>query len=135
MTTNPIIPPPGIERRVGWHTPNDCFKVINVQTAMDGVNARLDEGHIRMCAIEAGLASANDCVSRGEHVHARLETKVDSVGADAAELLEIIKNAKGFFRVVGKISGWLRTFLLWTLPLATAVLSFWYVISNQPPHK
>ena len=143
------------ERRVGWHTPHDCFKMLDVQAAMEGVTVRLDSGAVRMASMEAdiednsavirdgaktharleeGITAAMVAIEKLGTTHGRLESKLDTNNKTTDELLEIIQASKGFFRVVGKIGNLLRTAILWTLPLATVVLSFWYAISGQQ-HK
>lgn len=93
------------ERRADWHTPADCFRLLDVQKAMDQVNDRLDKGQERMDSIEAMLAQ---------------NTSVTT------EIKDILDTAKGFFKVTGKIG----TFIKWALGIATAVLAFWFTLKS-----
>ena len=69
------------------------------------VDQRLDEGDCRMTRIEADLKTTKDGV---------------------AELLEILQNARGFFRSLGYIA----TAIKWTAGLAAPLIGLWYVIKD-----
>ena len=74
------------------------------------VDQRLDEGDCRMTRIEADLKTTKDGVE---------------------ELLEILRNAKGFFKVAnsfGKV-------LAWGLSIAAPAYALWYSITGGGPHK
>lgn len=87
----------------------------------DYVNQRLADGTARMGRIEA--------------TQVRVEAKQDANNADTAEMLEIIRMGKGFFRGVAACGKWFRKVIMWTLPLATAILAFWYTLTGHGPTK
>lgn len=119
-----------VERRADWHTPQDCHKLLDVQTSMKQINERLDKGQARMDSIEKSIADGH-AVSAADR--GRLEAKLDLNSVATNELLEIIQSGKGFFRWVGKVGDWTRSVILWTLPVATAILAFWYVLTGHQP--
>jgi len=128
------------ERREGWHTPVDCYKLLATQEMvaglhdeMAGVNKRLDDGHARMCAIEASVDAVTRTIDAGVIAHARLEKKLDANNRATDELLEIISMGKGFFKWTGRIANFLRQAILWLLPVVTAILAFWYLVTGQHP--
>jgi len=98
------------ERREGWHTPNDCFKLLDVQKTMDSIFGELADGKARM-----------DCI----------EGKLDINNKATAELLEIIQTGKGFFRAVGWLGKWLRRIVMWLGPPTSILIGIWYAI--KPP--
>jgi hypothetical protein len=120
------------ERRADWHTPSDCYKMLDIQTAMDGVNKRLDDGSARMAKIESTL-DANHQTARASRK--RVEDKLDANNEATQELLAIINMGKGFFRVIAWIGKWLRRIVLWTLPVLTAIIAFWYTLTGHIPPK
>ena len=69
------------------------------------VDQRLDEGDCRMTRIEADLKTTKDGVE---------------------ELLEILQNARGFFRSLGYIA----TAIKWSAGLAAPVIGLWYAIKE-----
>lgn len=141
------------ERRADWHTPADCYKLLDAQNAMEGINKRLDDGSARMGRIEDKIAenheNANTDRKRLEssvadikavqasivEASARQEAKQDANNADTAELLEIVRMGRGFFRGVAAVGKWFRKIVLWVLPLATAIIAFWYTITGHGPGK
>ncbi len=100
---------------------------------MAGVNKRLDDGHARMCAIEASVDAVTRTIDAGVIAHARLEKKLDANNRATDELLEIISMGKGFFKWTGRIANFLRQAILWLLPVVTAILAFWYLVTGQHP--
>jgi hypothetical protein len=139
MSATPIIPEQREgERRREWHTPQDCYKLLatqemvaGLQDSVTGINKRLDDGHARMCKIEDTIfANHLDAVAGRKHMETLLQKNTDVTD----EIREILEGSKSFFRAVAKVGSWTRTVVLWVLPLATAVLSFWYVITGQS-HK
>ena len=102
--------------------------VAGLHDEMSGVNKRLDQGHARMCKIEDSI-SANHQASMADRE--RLEQKVDASNASIDELLEIIRMGKGFFKWSARIANFLRQAILWLLPVVTAVLAFWYLITGH----
>jgi hypothetical protein len=116
--TNPV-PFEGPERRSDWHTPADCFKLLDVQQ-------RLDDGSGRMKRIEDSIESLKDA-------HARIEIKLDAntrsteMSSEAtAEILEIISTAKGFFKGASAIGAVFK----WALGIATALVAFWAALKS-----
>lgn len=47
------------ERRKDWHTPEDCFKLLDVQSMVDKIFARLDDDKKRMDSIFGHIEEAN----------------------------------------------------------------------------
>lgn len=123
--TNPV-PYEGAERRIDWHTPADCFKLLDVQQ-------RLDDSSGRMKRIETSIEDLKANHERLAESTARLEknldanTKATTASAEAtAEILEIISTAKGFFRgtkIVGAV-------IKWALGIATAITAFWVALKS-----
>jgi hypothetical protein len=116
--TNPV-PFTGPEQRKDWHTPADCFKLLDVQQ-------RLDDGSGRMKRIEDSIESLKDA-------HARIEIKLDAntrsteMSSEAtAEILEIISTAKGFFKGASAIGAVFK----WLAGIATAGLALWFTIKG-----
>lgn len=116
MTTDstPIVPEERRqhERRADWHTPETCFKLLDVQTTMDSIFTHLAEGKARM-----------DCI----------EGKLDANNKATDELLEIIQMGKGFFRAVGWIGKWIRRVIMWIVPPVVAIIGLWQMIFNKQP--
>lgn len=139
MDTIPIIDRREGERRKDWHTPDDCAKLLGVQLEIAGITQRLDKGDTRMAGIERTIAEGAK-VSAEErslikqmlydnHQHVLKEM------ADSAEKmkkpLEIIESAEGFFNGVVATGKWTRRIIMWVLPAATAVLSFFYAVQQS----
>lgn len=99
------------ERREGWHTPETCFKLLDVRQTMDSIFGQLAAGGKRM-----------NCI----------ESKLDENTKATNELLEIIQMGKGFFRTLGFIGKWARRVILWVAPVVTAVVSLWYTVTQKP---
>jgi hypothetical protein len=132
----------GEERRDDWHSPADCVRLIEVEE-------RFKEGTERMQRIESTVSDGTERMQRIEtsvdvlmanqtaiiETHKRQEAKQDANDAATAELLEIIRMGKGFFRGVAFLGRWFRKIALWVLPLATAILSFWWAITGHNPPK
>lgn len=116
MTTDstPIVPEERRqhERRADWHTPETCFKLLDVQTTMDSIFTHLAEGKARM-----------DCI----------EGKLDANNKATDELLEIVQMGKGFFRAVGWIGKWIRRVIMWVVPPVVAIIGLWQMIFNKQP--
>lgn len=121
-----------LERREGWHTPEDCQKLLGTQHAMDEINKRLDTGTLRMERMEATIEANH---KTAKEARTRLEDKLDANSAATNELLEIIKMGKGFFRGLAWTGKWLRRILMWVLPLATVIMTFWYQLTGHGPTK
>jgi hypothetical protein len=100
------------ERRADWHTPETCFKLLDVQTTMDSIFTHLAEGKARM-----------DCI----------EGKLDANNKATDELLEIIQMGKGFFRAVGWIGKWIRRVIMWVVPPIVAIIGLWQALTSKHP--
>lgn len=94
------------KRRASDHGPGDCpggcEEILSVEQ-------RLQAGDERMDRIEADVKETRDGVT---------------------ELLDILHNAKGFFKSLGYIA----TALKWTAGLAAPLIGLWYVI-KEGVHK
>lgn len=113
----PIIEQRQGERRADWHTPEDCFKLLDVQAAMDTINKRLDEGQRRMDKIEDTIfANHLESMTERKHQNKLLEENT----AVTKEIKELISAGKGFRKVV-----------MWTVPMATVLVSFYYAMTGQ----
>ena len=111
------LPYTGPEQRADWHTPADCFKLIDVQQ-------RLQDGSGRMERIEASI---EELKAGQEAMKVKLDENSKATADSAegiAEVLAIISTAKGFFRGVGVIGSVIK----WVLGLATAALAFWFTL-------
>ena len=100
----------GEERRADWHTPTDCFKLIDVQQ-------RLDDGSGRMTRIEASIKT--------------LDAKVCKNNDDTSEILDILKAAKGFFKVVNAVGQVLK----WVTAVCGPIIAIWFSLHGTPPPK
>lgn len=104
---------------------NSAFHdVVNIQV-------RLEEGDRRMTRIEESIEDQRVRGDRIEHNIKGIRTSLNANNENTAELLEIIRSAKGLFRLIGRISSGLRRAILWAFPLITAILSLWYVITDH----
>ncbi len=92
-------------------------RVSTIHDRMTRFEARLDEGNLRMGHIETSLNSNS----------ATLATN----SSDTSEILEILRDGKGFFKIAGRVGDVFK----WTLGLVTAALIFWYAIKDWPTHK
>lgn len=137
------------ERRADWHTPNGCFKLLDVQTTMDRIFARLQEGDARMDAIVKGLEDADvrmGCLEdnvTGNHrivsadikaLEAMMEANkkaLDENTAKTHDIYEIVEMGRGFFKGVAFIGKWLRRIVMFVVPPIAAVIGLWQSI--RPP--
>ena len=122
---NPL-PYNGPEQRADWHTPADCFKLLDVQQ-------RLQDGSGRMERIEASIEELKAGQEAMKEVHLRFEKKLDEnskATTDSAtaidEVLSIVSTAKGFFRGMGVVG----TVIKWVLGIATAIAAFWLTLKT-----
>lgn len=93
----------GPEKRKDWHTPQDCFRLLETQ-------ARLDQGSERMKRIEDSITEVKATQTKMVEAHTRFETKLDGNSNATTEILDIISTAKGFFKgtqVIGSVVKWL----------------------------
>lgn len=112
----------------GWHTPETRFRLLDVQSAMNGVNARLDAQQLRMEGIDDRI-QANHLASQDDRK--RLEDKLDSNSSLTSELLEIVKAGKGFFKVIG----WIMTAIKWAAAIAIPIVGLIAVLKSGAPIK
>lgn len=117
------------ERRKGWHTPDDCPKVNEFQTAMDSIYEHLKEGSVRMEAMEKAIFENNRIATENLE---RLEKKQDVNQAATDSIAEILEMGEGFFRGVRFVGKWLRKIIMWVIPPVIAIIGFWESIK---PHK
>lgn len=84
--------------------------------AIDDIELRLRQGHERMDSIEAESRERTS----------RMELKLDANCADTAEVLDILRLGKSFFRLAGYVGG----FLKWSTAIAAPVLALWYTFKG-----
>lgn len=112
---------PIIDRRsFDGHTPETCFKLIDVQRIVDDVKQELVAGAVRMTAIEASIASLVSIIENNAAAHDRVETKLNANNQATDEMLDIIQSGKGFFKTMR----FLGQIVKWTLGIATAIFAF-----------
>jgi hypothetical protein len=93
-----------------------------------GINVRLDKGQARMDSIEKSIGdNHNETILHRKHLEDLLQKNTTVTD----EIREILEGGKSFFRAIAKVGSWTRTVILWFLPVITAVLSFWYVITDK----
>ena len=102
------------------HTPETCFKLIDLQRSIDGINAQLTNGNVRMNLLEANLQNITGIIESGAAAHARVEAELKANNEATYEMRDIIQSGKGFFRTVGVLG----KALTWILGIATALLAF-----------
>lgn len=133
-------------RRRTDHTPLDCYKLLATQEmvaglhdSVTGVNERLDQGHERMCNIEASIEANNIVATKGLE---RLEKKQDANNAATEEILEIVASLKGFGKMVSRVGSFLvkwgrrvLTFVGWIAGILAPVAVLYYTIKDGISHK
>ena len=138
------------ERRADWHTPNDCFKLLDVQSTMDRIFARLQEGDARMDAIVKSLDDADvrmGCLEdnvAGNHrivsadikaLEAMMEANkkaLDENTAKTHDIYEIVEMGRGFFKGIAFTGKWLRRIVMWVVPPVAAIVGLWQSFTNKP---
>jgi len=137
------------ERRKDWHTPETCFKLLDVQTTMDRIFARLKDGDARMDSIFSQLEDTQTTIGcmqdniAGNHrvvsddIKA-LETAIgehrkalDENTAKTDRIFEIVEMGEGFFKGVKATGKWVRRLIMWVVPPITAVVTLWYTLTNH----
>lgn len=130
------------ERRKDWHTPEDCFKLLDVQKAMDCIFARLQEGNDRMDSI-FGHLEQNDirmgCLEDNVAWNHRIvcddirdlkkDLDVNTAKTDAS--YEILEMGRGFFRGIAFTGKWARRIVMWVVPPVVAIIGLWHAISDR----
>lgn len=143
------IPPIVPERRKDWHTPEDCFKLLDVQKAMDSIFARLKEGNDRMDSI-FGHLEQNDirmgCMEdniAGNHrvlcddikeLQAMQEENRKALAENTAKTdatYEILEMGRGFFKGIAFTGKWLRRIVMWVVPPVVAIIGLWHAITDR----
>lgn len=136
------IPPVVPERRQNWHTPDGCFKLLDVQAAMDRILHRLKEGDDRMDSI-FGHLEANDvrmgCME--DHIAGNhrvvcddmkdLKTELKENSQKTDRIFEIVEMGEGLFKGVKFTGKLVRRIIMWFGPPVSVILGIWYVI--RPP--
>ena len=69
-------------------------------------------------------------LSGGDERMDRIEKKLDDNCSDTAEVLDILRLGKSFFR----LAGYFGSFVKWASAIGAAVLAFWYAIKNGGKH-
>lgn len=118
-----------IERRRDWHTPYDCFKLLDVQKTMDSIFKQLEDGDARMGCIEDNLAGNHRITS--DDIKS-LEKALAENTAKTNDIYEILEMGRGFFRAVAWIGKWARMIVMWVIPPVVAIIAFFDSIK---PHK
>ena len=94
------------------------------------IQTRLANGDARMSRIESSILENHiGAVTDRQRMEEMLQENTNVTN----EIREIIEGGKSFFKWVGRAASLGRKVILWILPVVTAVLSFWYVITGQ--HK
>lgn len=126
--TPPITP----ERRKDWHTPDDCHKLLDVQTAMDKIFARFKEVDERMDSIFGHLIENRD---RIDCIEGKIDINNKALAENTAktdQTYEIVEMGRGLFEVVAFVGKWFRRIVIWVASVVTAIYSIWYAINNRP---
>lgn len=132
MTTDTI--PIAEDRRQGerrsdiGHTPETCFKLLDVQKTMDSIFKQLEDGDTRMGCMEDNIAGNHRVVC--EEIR-DLKASLSENTEQTKEIFEIIQMGKGFFRTVGWIGKWIRRIVMWVVPPVVAIIGLWQ--SVRPP--
>lgn len=134
----PVVETKTEERREGWHTPNDCFKLLDVQKAMDSIFARLKEGNDRMDSI-FGYLDQNDvrmgCMEdnikelRAMQAENRQALAENTAKTDAT--YELLLMGRGLFKGIAFVGKWTRRIVMCLGPPISVILGIWYMI--KPP--
>lgn len=127
---------------IGWHTPESCPKILDLQEALSGVHRRLDAGHTRMQKIEAELEEISKTVDIGAVIRAKLVvdvaangealTRVEhSLASNSRETTEILSNMQAI-NGFSKVSSWIFKALQLLFATAAAIVGFYVAWSNLP---
>lgn len=138
------------ERRADWHTPNDCFKLLDVQSTMDRIFARLQEGDERMNSIFSQLEDTQTTIGcmqdniAGNHRIVSEDIKsleltmsdhrkaLDENTAKTHDIYEILEMGRGFFKGIAFTGKWLRRIVMCVVPPITAVVGLWQLFTRKP---
>lgn len=137
------------ERRADWHTPETCFKLLDVQETMNRIFARLKEGDARMDSIFSQLEDTQTTIGcmqdniAGDHrvvsddikaLEAMMEANkkaLDENTAKTHDIYEIVEMGRGFFKGIAFTGKWLRRIVMFVVPPIAAVIGLWQLI--RPP--
>ena len=137
------------ERRADWHTPETCFKLLDVQETMNRIFARLKEGDARMDSIFSQLEDTqttigcmqdniagnhrivSDDIKALEATMSEHRKALDDNTAKTDRIFEIVEMGEGFFKGVRFAGKWLRKTIMWVVPPVTAVVTLWYTLTNH----
>lgn len=124
------------ERRSDWHTPETCFKLLDVQNTMDSIFKKLDDGDVRMGCMEDNIAGNHRIVCQDiksiEALLAEHKKELTENTTKTNEIFEIVQMGKGVFKFFFVSGKWLRRIILFFAPVVTALISLWYAITNRP---
>jgi len=121
---------PLVERRKDWHTPNDCFKLLDVQKAMDSIFKKLEDGDIRMGCMEDNIAGNHRVVCDDIR---ELKAALYENSAQTREIFEIIEMGKGVFKFFFVTGKWLRRIIMWVVPPVAAIIGLWQALTSKHP--
>lgn len=116
------------ERRVDWHTPNDCFKLLDVQKTMDSIFGELADGRARMDCIERKLEANHRAATDGLN---RLASSQEENTEKTDRIFEIVLMGEGLFKTTKFIGKWIRKAVMWVVPPIAAVIGLWQMLFNK----
>lgn len=132
------------ERRADWHTPETCFKLLDVQSTMDRIFERFKEGDVRMDSIVEGLEDSKitigcmqDNIAGNHRVVCddirELKAALYENSAQTREIFEIIEMGKGVFKFFFVTGKWLRRIIMWVVPPVAAIIGLWQALTSKHP--
>ena len=101
-------------------------KVCQSRREIEVLNRRIDESHDQITSFETRLYEGNKRMSRIEASLANTAGKLDTNSADTAEILEIMREGKAFFRFAHRTGELLK----WVAVLGTAIAGFYYALKG-----
>lgn len=101
-------------------------KVCQSRREIEVLNRRIDEGHDQLTRFEARLGEGNDRMSRIEFSIATNAHKLDTNSADTAEILEIMRDGKAFFRFARRVGELLK----WVAVVGAPIVAFYYALKG-----
>ena len=109
----------------------DDIKVIEGEVCksrreIEVLNRRIDEGHDQITSFETRLDEGNKRMSRIEASLANNAGKLDTNSADTAEILEIMRDGKAFFRFAHRTGELIK----WVAAIGVAVVGFYYALKG-----
>lgn len=125
------------ERRSDWHTPHDCFKLLDVQNTMDSIFKKLDDGDTRMGCMEDNIAGNHRIVCQDiksiESMLAEHRKELTENTAKTNEIFEIVQMGKGVFKFFFVTGKWLRRLVMWIVPPVVAIIGLWQALTSKHP--